>query len=193
MAENPETTVQTTGDPAPAGNPAQNEKTFTQAELDAIVGKRVAKAVKGMPDETELAAFRAWKDSQQTEQQRWDALTKERDTAKSDLAAAQSKVEQYERERYLLSKGIPVDDVDYYAFKAGKLVTDDVTFEMAVDEIIKSKTIQDQGKGTPTARVDFGAPLTGGKADMTVDEIMAVQDDAKRQALILQHHKLFGF
>jgi len=57
--------------PAPAPEPAP-EKTFTQAELDSIVGKRIAKAMKGMPGEEELTAFRAWKERQQTEKERWD-------------------------------------------------------------------------------------------------------------------------
>lgn len=168
----------------------QSEKTFTQAEVDAIITRRLAKEKKGMPDEAELTAFRAWKDSQQTEQQRWEALTKERDDAKNDLTAALGKVEQYERERLLLSKGIPAEDVDYYAFKAGKLVSDTKTFEQAAEEVINARKPQANNE---SVRIDFGAPLNGGAPTMTVDEIMAVQDDAKRQALIAQYHHLFGF
>lgn len=174
--------------PENAGTPP--EKTFTQAEVDAIITRRLAKEKKGMPDEAELTAFRAWKDSQQTEQQRWEALTKERDDMKNDLTAALGKVEQYERERLLLSKGIPAEDVDYYAFKAGKLVSDTKTFEQAADEVINARKPQANNE---SVRIDFGAPLNGGAPTMTVDEIMAVQDDAKRQALIAQYHHLFGF
>lgn len=168
----------------------QPEKTFTQADVDTIVARRLAKVQKGMPDEAELTAFRAWKESQQTEQQRWEALTKERDDAKNDLTVALGKVEQYERERLLLSKGIPAEDVDYYAFKAGKLVSDTKTFEQAADEVINARKPQANNEAR---RIDFGAPLNGGAPTMTVDEIMAVQDDAKRQALIAQYHHLFGF
>lgn len=171
--------------PAPAP-----EKTFTQADVDTIVARRLAKAQKGMPDEAELTAFRAWKESQQTEQQRWEALTKERDDARNDLTAALGKVEQYERERLLLAKGIPAEDVDYYAFKAGKLVSDTKTFEQAAEEVINARKPQANNE---SVRIDFGAPLNGGAPTMTVDEIMAVQDDAKRQALIAQYHHLFGF
>ena len=39
--------------PAPAPEPTP-EKTFTQAEVDAMIGKRLAKAMKGMPSEEEL-------------------------------------------------------------------------------------------------------------------------------------------
>lgn len=163
MAE-PITTPQAGGEPAPAANPAP-EKTFTQAEVDAIVGKRLTKAMKGMPDETELADYRKWKESQQTEAQRMTELTKERDTAKTDLAAALAKVEQYEHEKLLLSKGVSAEDVDYYAFKASQLVSDTKTFEQAADEIIKAR----QPKKVV---VDFGAPLQGTPAPKTTNDAM---------------------
>lgn len=185
------TTSSTEGSPAPENNGAPAEKTFTQAELDTIVARRLAKAQKGMPTDEELTAFRAWKDSQQTEKQKWDALQNERDTAKNDLSEALAKIEQYEHERYLLSKGVASDDVDYYAFKIGKLVDENKTFEEAANEFIEAR--KPNAGQAENIRVDFGAPLNGGKPSMTVDEIMAVQDDAKRQALIAQHHTLFGF
>lgn len=152
-------------EPTPAANPAQ-EKTFTQAELDAIVGKRVSKAMKGMPDETELAAFRTWKESQQTEAQRLNELTKERDTAKTDLAAALAKVEQYEREKFLLSKGVNAEDVDYYVFKAGQLVSDTKTFEQAADEVIKARQPQ------KTVVVDLAGSLQGKPSAKTTNDDM---------------------
>lgn len=65
--------------PAPAPEPAP-EKTFTQAEVDTLIGKRLAKAMKGMPSEEEMTAFRTWKEGQAGEKERWDKLTGERDT-----------------------------------------------------------------------------------------------------------------
>lgn len=141
--------------PAPTPAPAP-EKTFTQAELDSIVGKRLAKAMKGMPSEEELSGYRAWKDSQKTEKDRWDALTKERDTAKTELTAAQAELEQYKREKFLLSKGVPADDVDYYAFKIGKMVNDNLDFQAAAEKYLQ----ENQPSGT--VRVDLSAPLGGG-------------------------------
>jgi len=150
-------------EPTPGG---QEEKTFTQAEVDSIVARRLAKAQKGMPDEAELAAFRTWKDSQQTEQQRMTALTTERDTAKTELAAALAKVQQYEREKVLLAKGVNAEDVDYYVFKAAQLVTDTKTFEQAADEIIKAR--QPQNKVV----VNLGGSLQGGAAPKTGNDAM---------------------
>lgn len=147
-----------------AGN--QQEKTFTQAEVDTIVARRLAKAQKGMPDEAELTAFRTWKDSQQTEQQRMNTLTTERDTARTELAAALAKVEQYEREKVLLAKGVSAEDVDYYAFKAAQLVSDTKTFEQAADEIIKAR--QPQSKVV----VNLGGSLQGGSAPKNDNDMM---------------------
>lgn len=72
------------GDPASATTtPAQPsapetapEKTFTQAELDNIVGKRIAKAMKGVPEKEELDAFYKWKESQQTEREKQEKRDK---------------------------------------------------------------------------------------------------------------------
>ena len=50
--------------PAPAPEPTP-EKTFTQAEVDAMIGKRLAKAMKGMPSEEELTAYRTWQDKRE--------------------------------------------------------------------------------------------------------------------------------
>lgn len=145
-------------DPAP-------EKTFTQAEVDNLIGKRLAKAMKGMPDEAELTEFRAWKENQQTEQDRVSTLTSERDTARTQLTAAQAELEQFKREKLLLSKGVPANDVDYYAFKIGKLVTDSKTFEQAAEDFFKENN-------TGKVHVDLGAPLGGGSLNKTANEQM---------------------
>lgn len=153
--------------PTPAPAPEQPaEKTFTQAELEAIVGKRISKAMKGMPGEDELTAFREWKASQQTEKDKWDAMIKERDESKTALSEAMAKVEQYEREKFLFGKGVNADDVDYYAFKIGKLVTDTTGFEKAAELYLK------EHPPAGTVQVDFGAPLGSGQPAKSENEMM---------------------
>lgn len=148
--------------PAPAPEPTP-EKTFTQAEVDAMIGKRLAKAMKGMPSEDELSAFRSWKESQQTEQERWNNLTKERDESRTALTAAQAELEQLKREKYVLSKGLTGDEAEFIAFKAGKMVDDKTTFEQAVDVLTaeRKKTTFDW-----TAPVGDGSKKTGANAEM---------------------------
>lgn len=149
------------------GQPEQAaEKTFTQADVDAIVARRLSKAQKGMPSEDELTAFRTWKESQQTEQQRYDALKTERDTARSELTAAQAKIEQYEREKILTAKGVSADDIEYYSFKVGKMVTDSKSFEQAANEFFA------ENQPRTTARVDLAGSLTGGTAKKNPNDEM---------------------
>lgn len=89
--------------PTPASAPEPTpEKTFTQAEVDAMIGKRLAKAMKGMPSEDELTAFHTWKDGQAGERARWDKLSGERDTLAGKLTAAETERDQLKRDLYVL-------------------------------------------------------------------------------------------
>ena len=126
MAE--ETHVQSTETTA-----VEQEKTFTQADVDALIQKRLDRERRKYPSEDELSAFRSWKESQQTEQDRLNTLTKERDESRTALTAAQAELEQLKREKYVLSKGLSGDEAEFIAFKAAKMVDDKTTFEQAVD------------------------------------------------------------
>lgn len=150
--------------PVPVPDPVP-EKTFTQAELDAVVGKRIAKVMKGMPDETELAAFRNWKESQKTEKERWDTLTNERDTAKNELSIAKAELEQMKREKILLNKGVSEEDVEYYAFKIGKLVTEEKDFSKAAEEFFKENAPK-------SVRIDVTGGFGGGKDKPSANNTM---------------------
>lgn len=146
-----------TPNPAPAPEPTP-EKTFTQAEVDAMIGKRLAKAMKGMPSEEELTAYRSWKESQQTEQEKWNDLTRERDESRAALTSAKAELEQLKREKYVISKGLSGEEAEFIAFKAGKMVDDKTTFEQAVDALTadRKKTTFDW-----TAPVGEGSKKTG--------------------------------
>ena len=152
--------------PAPVAGDPTPVKTFTQEEVDAIVGRKLAKVTKGMPNEEDLKAFRTWQDSQKTERERWENLNKENEANKAALAQAQAEIEQNRREKFLTSKGISSDDVDYYAYKIGKMVTDELTFEKAAEKFLSDK------KPAATMRVNFTAPVGGGKPAMNASEAM---------------------
>ena len=66
MAEELEKDVEKTEDPTPKAA----EKTFTQAELDDHIAKRLARATKDMPSKEDLTAYKKWQDEQKTEQQK---------------------------------------------------------------------------------------------------------------------------
>lgn len=143
---NPTPTPAPTPEPTPA-------KTFTQEEVDAMIGKRLAKAMKGVPSEEELTAYRTWKDSQQTEQERQAKRDKELAESKSALSAAQSELEQVKRDKYVLSKGLTGEDAEFIAFKALKMVDDKTTFEQAVDKLTENRQ---------KVKFDWTAPAGGG-------------------------------
>lgn len=126
-----------------------SETTFTQAEVDNIVAKRLARATRGMPSEDELKAYNAWKTTQQSEADKLKGIEKERDTEKAARIAAEAKVTQYEREKYLTEKGVSADELEFYVFKISQNVTDTVSFEKAADAFLKERK--------PAVRVDMTA------------------------------------
>lgn len=135
-------------------NEGGNEATFTQAEVDNIVARRLARATRGMPSEDELKAYNAWKANQQSEADKFKTVETERDTEKAGRLAAEAKLTQYERERYLTSKGVSADELEFYCFKIGQKVTDTVSFEKAADAFLKERK-------AANVRVDTSAPVGG--------------------------------
>ena len=150
--------------PTPASSPEPSPaKTFTQEEVDAMIGKRLAKAMKGMPSDDELTAYRTWKDSQQTEQERQAKRDKEFADNKSALTAAQAEVQQLKREKYVLSKGLSGEEAEFISFKAEKMVDDKTTFEQAVDKLTENRQ---------KVKFDWTAPAGGGSEKNNINAAM---------------------
>lgn len=146
--------------PAPEATP---EKTFTQAEVDTLIGKRLAKAMKGMPSEEELTAYRSWKEGQADEKERWEKLTGERDTLSGKLTAAEIERDQLRRDLYVLKKGLTGEEAEFIAFKAGKMVNDKTTFEQAVDALTAERN---------KTTFDWTAPVGGGSTKTGENDVM---------------------
>lgn len=129
--QNPQTETQpvvvTDPTPAPTPAPAPQLRTFTQEQLDAIIARERTKATKGLFTADQMAA----KDTSISN------LTTERDNAQAENARLQAELDGLKNEKFLVSKGVPADMVDFYAFKIGKLVTDKKSFEQAADEYLK--------------------------------------------------------
>lgn len=167
----PEITITPVETPEPNTEPAAKpgtsaERTFTQAEVDALIGRRIAKAMKGMPGEEELSRFRTWEANQQTQQSTITTLTQERDTNAAALATANAELEQLKRERILLSRGVSEEDVEYYAFKIGKLVTNETSFEAAAEQFFG------QNKPRGIVKVNTTASVGGGQGPKTGNDAM---------------------
>ena len=112
----------------------QDERTFTQAEVDNLINQRLARERRGMPKAEELAAFRAWQKEHPADQ-----ATHEEQQQNNDN---ENELEIVRRENHLLKQGVPADDVDYYVYKISKMVDENTTFEDAAKKFLKEKTMQ---------------------------------------------------
>lgn len=139
------------------GSPEPSAKTFTQEEVDALIGRRLAKAMKGMPSEDELKAYNTWKESQQTEAQRQAQRDKDLADSKKALTDAQNELENLKREKYVFGKGFSGEEAEYIIYKALKMVDDKTTFEKAVDTLTANRQ---------KATFDWSAP-TGNNGEKT--------------------------
>jgi hypothetical protein len=132
----------------------EQEKTFTQADVDKLIQSRLERERKKYPSEEEITAYRRWKDSQQIEQERQAKRDKDLADSKSALTAAQAEIEQMKRDKYVLAKGLTGDDAEFIAFKALKMVDDKTTFEQAVDRLTENRQ---------KVKFDWAAPAGGGE------------------------------
>lgn len=156
MAEEPN--VQGTEITAP-----EQEKTFTQADVDKFIQTRLDRERKKYPSEEEINAYRTWKDSQQTEQERQAKQAKDLADSQAALSASQAEVEQLRRDKYVLSKGLTGEDAEFVAFKAMKMINDKTTFEQAVDALTANRK---------KATFDWTAPAGGGTKENTANQQM---------------------
>ena len=150
----------------------EQEKRFTQEELEEKIRKRIEKERKKYPSEESLAEFQKWKESQQTEQQKWQNLQKEKEDIQKQFEQLQQEAETLKREHYLLSKGISIEDVDYYAFKIGKQMKDEDDFETVANDFVKEKRkqLEEKNKQKETTIVSFGSQADNGAKMMSLGE-----------------------
>ena len=150
----------------------QAEKTFTQKELDEIVKQRLDRAKKDMPSKDELKAFREWKDSQKTAEQKAAEQLAEvaaaRDSAEREKNRLEIKVS-------CLAKGVPADAADDVIALAERFIDDDTTIEKAVEKVLeKYPSFRSATKvpgittGTKTI-VSEKSPVSGGFFDIARD------------------------
>ena len=84
----------------------------------------------------------------------------ERDGAeklRAELSRARERVTQLERERTLLAQGVPEEDLDYYVFKIGKLVSEERDFDTAAKEFLRQRASERRA----AAPRSTGASLSG--------------------------------
>ena len=145
MEENKENNVVTPTTNA-SENGGQEQKTFTQEELNTIVETRLAKAKKDMPSKEELKKYYEWKEAQKTEQEKMA----EKETEYQKVLAEK---EQIINENKILKSGVNAEDTDYVLFKVTKMEGD---FEENLSKFLKdnprflNKTVPSKATGVET-------------------------------------------
>ena len=173
MAENsggdPKGDTEKSADAVSTPESEQAEKTFTQKELDEIVKQRLDRAKKDMPSKDELKAFREWKDSQKTAEQKAAEQLAEvaaaRDSAEREKSRLEIKVS-------CLAKGVDVEAVDDVIALAERFIDDDTTIEKAVEKVLEKypsfrSAVKVPGITTGTKTiVSEKSPVSGGFFDI---------------------------
>ena len=145
MEENKDNKVVTPTTNTPE-NGGQEQKTFTQEELNTIVETRLAKAKKDMPSKEELKKYNEWKEAQKTEQEKM--AEKE-----AEYQKALAEKEQIINENKILKSGVNAEDTDYVLFKVTKMEGD---FEENLSKFLKdnprflNKTVPSKATGVET-------------------------------------------
>ena len=127
-------------------NGGQEQKTFTQEELNTIVETRLAKAKKDMPSKEELKKYNEWKEAQKTEQEKMA----EKET---EYQKALAEKEQIINENKILKSGVNAEDTDYVLFKVTKMEGE---FEENLSKFLKdnprflNKTVPSKATGVET-------------------------------------------
>jgi len=128
----------------------QEEKTFTQADVDKLIQERVARERKNQLPKEELKAYNEWKESQKTEAEKQnEALT----NAEKARLAAEEKATALEAKVTCLSKGVITTSVDDVVVLAKAMVTDEINIEQAIDKVLekypsfKGEQQQEENKG----------------------------------------------
>ena len=103
--------VETTTTEEVETNNEQVVKTFTQEEVNNIVKERLAKEKKGIPSKEELAKYNEWKESQKTQEDKYNDLVKQ-DNEKSTT------ISNLQKENLVLKSGITdSDEVEFIVYK----------------------------------------------------------------------------
>lgn len=148
----------------------QEEKTFTQADVDRLIKERLDREKKGQPSKEELEAFNNWKESQKTEAQKQSEALTNAEKAKQD---AEERANTLEVKVTCLSKGVLADSVDDVVILAKAMVSDDVTMEQAVDKVLEKypsfKGVQQQDENNGFIKV--GAGDNGNKKENVNDAL----------------------
>lgn len=144
----------------------QEEKTFTQEDVDKLIQDRVAREKKNQLSKEDLKAYQDWKESQKTEEEKKnEALT----NAEKAKQAAEERANSLEAKVTCLSKGVNPTSVDDVVILAKAMASEDVNIEQAIDKVLEKypsfKGEQQQEEQNKGFKIGAGSETTKSNAN----------------------------
>ena len=156
-----------------------NQATFSYAQAEEIAQARAERAERsalksyfqqqGMSEDQVTQAIADYKAQQKKDQPNVTQM-------QQDLADARNEVQQMKNEKFLASKGVKTDDLDYVLYKVSKMTDEKTSFEKAADKYLKENPRFTSGSGY---RVSTS---TGNASNGSVENVNATINDAIRSA-----------
>ena len=156
-----------------------NQATFSYAQAEEIAQARAERAERsalksyfqqqGMSEDQVTQAIADYKAQQKKNQPNVTQM-------QQDLADARNEVQQMKNEKFLASKGVKTDDLDYVLYKVSKMTDEKTSFEKAADKYLKENPRFTSGSGY---RVSTS---TGNTSNGSAENVNATINDAIRSA-----------
>lgn len=138
------------------------EQMITIAEAQKRADAQVAKKLKGMPSKEELAEYKAWKESQKSDDEK-------RAEAEKRYAALEAENTSLKQEKMVLAKGVSLDDADYVLFKVSRMEGD---FEDNLTQFLTDNPKYTTSEKTSPARTGVSVQGSSQPKASGVDEIL---------------------
>ncbi len=122
-----------------------NEKTFTQAEVDEIVKRRLTRALKDYPDKEEIVRLQKLKDETQDK----DRIISE---LKSNADLNAQRLATYELREKLIKNGVDLKFADFALYEVKKGIDTGLDFEAAFEGFIEDNDFLVKNKKTTGLR-----------------------------------------
>lgn len=171
------------------------QKADIMAEAEKLANHIVGRKLKGMPTKEEIADYKAWKESQQTEAERMETVKEEARQAKQE---AENIKAEYTAKIEAVALGIKPEFVDDVLILAKAKASDEVTIEKAIAMIADKNPSWMVGSAnvgllggnpatlpTPNSEADYKAQLDKARKNRDTIEAIRIKGEAHKEGIIL--------
>ena len=168
--------------PAGSSSGAHGNGAYTYEQLEEIASARAEKSERaalanffrsqGMTEAEVTQAITEFKTQRAANQPNVEQIQHDLDEARRENA-------QMKNEKFLSSKGVKAEDLDYVAFKVSKMVDDKTTFEKAAEKYLKENP-RYAGGGTYRVSTSTGSDSNGSGGNMNASINDRIRAAARR-------------